>query len=63
MAKLAVSEAGVASGIDATMIHGALGYICDEGIERDLRDAVGGLVYSGTSDIQRNIISRYLGVG
>ena len=31
--------------------------------ERELRDALGGLVYSGTSDIQRNIIARLLGVG
>ena len=31
-------------------------------VERDLRDAVGGTIYSGTSDIQRTIISRLLGV-
>ena len=30
--------------------------------ERDLRDSVGSLIYSGTSDIQRNIIARELGL-
>ena len=30
--------------------------------ERDLRDAIGGTLYSGTSDIQRNIIAKYLGL-
>ncbi len=63
MAKLAASEAGVASGLDASVVHGAVGYISGEGVERELRDAIGGLVYSGTSDIQRNIIARMLGVG
>ena len=31
-------------------------------IERDLRDAVGGRIYSGTSEIQREIIARSLGL-
>jgi alkylation response protein AidB-like acyl-CoA dehydrogenase len=30
--------------------------------ERSLRDAVGSTIYSGTSDIQRNIIARWLGL-
>ena len=34
----------------------------EEGVERDLRDAIGGVIYAGTSDIQRNIISRLLGL-
>ena len=29
---------------------------------QDLRDAIGGVIYSGTSDIQRNIIARLLGL-
>ena len=31
-------------------------------IERDLRDSMATTLYSGTSDIQRNIIARYLGL-
>jgi hypothetical protein len=30
--------------------------------ERDLRDSIGGTLYSGTSEIQRNIIARCLGL-
>jgi alkylation response protein AidB-like acyl-CoA dehydrogenase len=34
----------------------------EQQIERDLRDAVGSTIYSGTSDIQRNIIASQLGL-
>ena len=34
----------------------------EDGVERDLRDAVGGVLYAGTSDIQRNIVARLLGL-
>jgi hypothetical protein len=34
----------------------------EQGVERDLRDAVGGTLYSGTSEIQRNIIAKTLGL-
>ncbi|NTW44877.1 MAG: acyl-CoA/acyl-ACP dehydrogenase, partial [Anaerolineaceae bacterium] len=34
----------------------------DFGVEHELRDSIGGLIYSGTSDIQRNIIARMLGL-
>jgi alkylation response protein AidB-like acyl-CoA dehydrogenase len=60
--KLYLSEAFVESGIDAIRIHGGNGYLTASGVERDLRDAVGGVLYAGTSDIQRNIIARLLGL-
>jgi alkylation response protein AidB-like acyl-CoA dehydrogenase len=60
--KLYLSEAFVESGLDAIRIHGGVGYLTETGIERDLRDAVGGVLYAGTSDIQRNIISKLLGL-
>ena len=63
LAKLVGSETGVSTALSAAMIHGARGYVSEFEVERNLRDALGGLVYSGTSDIQRNIISRLLGVG
>lgn len=63
LAKLTASEAGLDAALSASMIHGAKGYVSEYEVERDLRDAIGGLVYSGTSDIQRNIIARLLGVG
>jgi alkylation response protein AidB-like acyl-CoA dehydrogenase len=62
MAKLYVSEAFVASSLDAVRIHGGAGYMSELPYERQLRDAVGSLLYSGTSDIQRNIVARKLGL-
>lgn len=62
LAKLHVSESFVASSLDAMRTFGAYGYMTEQTLERDLRDSVGGLFYSGTSDIQRNIIARGLGL-
>ena len=60
----------VATGIDDSLVAGALanrsaGLVSMGDIaagERDLRDAVGGVLYAGTSDIQRNIVSQMLGL-
>lgn len=60
--KLHLSESFVASGLDAIRIHGGNGYLTEFEVERDLRDAIGGTLYAGTSDIQRNLIARILGV-
>jgi alkylation response protein AidB-like acyl-CoA dehydrogenase len=61
-AKLFTSEAWVQSSLDAIQIHGAYGYMKESGIERDLRDAVASRIYSGTSEIQRVILARLLGL-
>jgi hypothetical protein len=60
--KLHLSESFVASGMDAIRVHGGAGYMTESEVERDLRDAIGGTLYAGTSDIQRNIIARKLGL-
>jgi len=60
--KLFLSESYVESSLDAIRIFGGSGYLTENGIERGLRDAVGGVIYAGTSDIQRNIISSHLGI-
>jgi alkylation response protein AidB-like acyl-CoA dehydrogenase len=62
MAKLFLSEAFVDSSMDAIRIRGGYGYMTEFEVERDFRDALGGTLYSGTSDIQRNIIARLLGL-
>ena len=31
-------------------------------VERALRDAIGATIYSGTSEMQRNIVARWLGL-
>jgi alkylation response protein AidB-like acyl-CoA dehydrogenase len=62
MAKLYLSESFVQSSLDAIRTYGGYGYTTEYEVERDLRDSVGGILYSGTSDIQRVIIARLLGV-
>ncbi len=62
LTKLHLSESFVESSLDAIRLHGAQGYVQELGIERDLRDGIGGVIYSGTSDIQRNVIARLLGL-
>lgn len=62
MAKLYVSESWIASCLDAVQIHGGYGYTTEYEVERDLRDSIGSTLYSGTSEIQKNIIARYLGL-
>jgi alkylation response protein AidB-like acyl-CoA dehydrogenase len=57
MAKLHISESWTRSCEDALQIHGGYGYMTDTEIERELRDAMGSRLYSGTSEIQRNIIA------
>ena len=61
-AKLFTSEAWVATSLDAIQVHGAYGYMKESGVERDLRDAVASTIYSGTSEIQRVILARMLGL-
>jgi len=62
IAKLFVSESLTQSALEAVQIHGAYGYLSELGIEKDLRDSVASCIYSGTSEIQRNIIARLLGL-
>ena len=62
MVKLHISECFVQSSLDAVQVHGGYGYMAEYELERDLRDAIGGRVYSGTSEIQRNIIAGHLGL-
>jgi len=62
MAKLFVSESLVRTALDAVQIHGGYGYMTEYEVERALRDAVGSTIYSGTSEMQRNIVARWLGL-
>ncbi|MEM7394621.1 MAG: acyl-CoA dehydrogenase family protein, partial [Verrucomicrobiota bacterium] len=62
LANLHLAESFAASSVDAMRIHGARGYVSEYGVEQDVRDALGGVIYSGTSDIQRNIIANMLGL-
>jgi L-prolyl-PCP dehydrogenase len=62
LAKLAVSEAAVESGLDAIRVHGGVGVVRDARIERALRDAIPSTIFSGTSEMQRSLIAAALGI-
>jgi len=62
LSKLAVSEAAIQGGLDAIQIHGATGFAREHGIERMLRDAIPSTIFSGTSEIQRDIIASEVGL-
>lgn len=62
LAKLAVSEAAIQGGLDAVHIHGAQGFTRGYGVEQMLRDAIPSTIFSGTSEMQRDIIAGALGL-
>ncbi|MBC03182.1 MAG: acyl-CoA dehydrogenase [Phycisphaerae bacterium] len=62
IAKLHVSEAAVQSSLDAVQVMGSRGYLREGIVERDLRDALGARIYSGTNEMQRVMIARLLGL-
>ena len=62
MANLHIAESLLECATDAVRLHGARGHLEEYGVERQLRDSIGGVLYAGTSDIQRNLISSLLGL-
>ena len=62
MTKLFVSETLVRTALDTLQIHAGYGYTVEFEIERAVRDALGSTIYSGTSEVQRNIIAGWLGL-
>ncbi len=62
MAKTFVSEALVQSALDTVQILGGNGFMAEYDVERVLRDSIGGKIYSGTNEMQRNTIARWLGL-
>jgi alkylation response protein AidB-like acyl-CoA dehydrogenase len=62
MAKLVTSEANLASALSAVQLFGGRGYMREYGMEKGLRDAVGGPIYSGTNEMQRVRIASMLGL-
>lgn len=62
IAKLYASEALVNAALATVQVFGGYGFMTETGVERVLRDAVAGTLYSGTNDVQRNIVARWLGL-
>ena len=62
IAKLFVSESYLQTAMDAVQLHGASGYLVETELERSVRDAMAARISSGTSEMQRNLIARWLGL-
>jgi short/branched chain acyl-CoA dehydrogenase len=60
MAKLYASEVANRAASDSLQIHGGYGYIRESRISRFYADAKILEIGEGTSEIQRNVIARYL---
>ncbi|WP_103500687.1 acyl-CoA dehydrogenase family protein [Streptomyces otsuchiensis] len=61
--KVLASEAALTTSLAAVQLFGGHGYMTEYGLEKDLRAAVAGTIYSGTNDIQYNRIASTLGLG
>lgn len=62
MAKLYISEGFLASSLDAVQVFGGAGCTTERELGEDLLQAVASRIYAGTSEVQRLIIARFLGL-
>jgi hypothetical protein len=62
MVKLHIGESFMQSSLDALQVFGGYGYMAEYELEREVRDAIGSRIYSGTSEIQKNLIAGGLGI-
>jgi hypothetical protein len=58
--KYHAAEAKVKNSLDAVHIFGAYGYIKESIVEKQLRDSMAATIYSGTSEMQKRIITEDL---
>jgi hypothetical protein len=61
ISKLFISESLKQCCLEAVQLHGGYGYMKEFEIERELRDSIASTIYSGTSEMQKNIISTLAG--
>ncbi|HWK18324.1 MAG TPA: acyl-CoA dehydrogenase family protein [Solirubrobacteraceae bacterium] len=62
MAKLKATETAKKATLEGMQMMGGYGYACEYDMERQLRTAVVTTIYGGTSEVQREIISKTLGL-
>jgi isovaleryl-CoA dehydrogenase len=62
MAKLAATELAKRCALEGVQIMGGYGYAVEYPMEGNLREAVVTTIYGGTSEIQKNIIAKTLGL-
>lgn len=62
LTKLVTAEPAIDAMLGVIKTFGAMGLVIDTGLERELRDALSGLAFSGTPDLARNIVAEHLGL-
>jgi isovaleryl-CoA dehydrogenase len=62
MAKLKVTETAKAIALEGMQMMGGYGYATEYDMERHVRGALVGTIYGGTSEIQREIVGKTLGL-
>jgi alkylation response protein AidB-like acyl-CoA dehydrogenase len=62
LTKMYVSEAAFASSMDAFRLHGGSGFMNRSPAAVELGNSLGGIIYSGTSDLQKIVIASALGL-
>lgn len=56
LSKWTVTESALRVALDCVQLHGAWGVVEDGGLAGELRDAVSGPIFSGTNEIQKEIV-------
>ena len=62
LVNLYVSEAWVKCSMNAIEIYGGNGYITENEIEREVRNSIGSKFYSGTTEMQKIVIAKFMGL-
>jgi alkylation response protein AidB-like acyl-CoA dehydrogenase len=62
LVNLYISEAWVKCSMNAIEIYGGNGYITENEIEREVRNAIGSKFYSGTTEMQKTVIAKFMGL-
>ena len=63
MAKLKASEVLKANALAGVQLMGAYGYTIESEMARDVTTAIASTIYGGTSEIQKDIIAKRMGLG
>ena len=63
LSKLWISECAVQTGLDAIQVFGGSGVVTNSGVDCLLRDALPARIFSGSSEMQREIVARLMGLG